>query len=199
MEFAENLKELLRLRGITAYRLSRDTGISEGLISDWKRGRGMPSSGSLTLLARYFGVSADSLLGTGTGSPGPKGIPVLGVIRAGEPVVCAENIEGYEFANVREQEEYFYLRVTGDSMSGAGIGEGALVLIHKQRQAENGQIVACLLEGETATLKRFRVQGEVAVLLPENSAYEPIIVPLADFESGRAVILGVAVSVTTKL
>ncbi len=87
---------------------------------------------------------------------------------------------------------YFYLRVEGDSMINAGICPDDKVLIHRQNSAESGQIVACIVDGEAATLKRFRRQGDFVILQPENSAYEPRIIPAREFELGSAVILGIA-------
>ena len=123
---------------------------------------------------------------------GEKMVPVLGVIRAGSPVIAAENIEGWESADVDDPSQYFYLRVEGDSMINAGICPDDKVLIHRQSTAESGQIVACSVDGEAATLKRFRRQGQLVILQPENSAYEPRIVPEQEFELGTAVIVGVA-------
>ena len=122
----------------------------------------------------------------------PSIIPVLGFIRAGMPILAEENIIGYELADINHPEEYFYLRVTGDSMINAGISDGSKVLIHKQNYAENGQIVACLVNGDEATLKRFKQVGDTVVLLPENPKYDPIIVPCSEFDTGYAMVLGVA-------
>ena len=77
-------------------------------------------------------------------------------------------------------------------MINAGICPGDRVLIHRQNTAESGQIVACIVDGEAATLKRFRRQGDFVILQPENSAYEPRIISAREFELGTAVILGVA-------
>lgn len=125
-------------------------------------------------------------------------VPVVGVIRAGLPILAEENIEGWEFTTLPNPKEYFYLRVTGDSMIGAGIQEGALVLIHQQPCADNGQIVACIVDGENATLKRFHQHGKTVMLIPENSNYDPIVLDASDFdpEYGRARILGVVKRVT---
>ena len=84
-----------------------------------------------------------------------KMIPVIGVIRAGSPIVTDETLLGREFADVEDAEEYFYLQVCGDSMKNCGIVEGSYVLFHKQQYAENGDVVACLVDGESATVKRF--------------------------------------------
>ena len=126
-------------------------------------------------------------------------VAVYGRIAAGLPVFADENIEGYYPVMVKRPEEHFYLRVRGDSMIGAGIKDGCLVLLRKQNVAENGQIVACRVNGDEATLKRFKQQGDTVLLLPENSEYEPRIVPCSAFESGEAEILGVAVQVVTVL
>ena len=101
--------------------------------------------------------------------------------------------------DVAEPEEHFFLRVTGDSMINAGIRDGDLVLLRRQDTAENGQIVACLVDGEDATLKRFRRQRDMVLLQPENPAYEPKLIPLSDFETGAARIVGVAVRLVREL
>ena len=80
-------------------------------------------------------------------------------------------------------------------MIGAGIQSGDKVLIRQQSTAENGQIVACRLNGDEATLKRFRRQGDSVILLPENPNYEPRIIPMKDFENGDAGIIGVAIQI----
>ena len=78
-------------------------------------------------------------------------------------------------------------------MIGAGIRPGDLVLMRRQEAAESGQIVACLVDGEAATLKRFRQQGDMIMLQPENPDYEPRFLSAQDFELGNACIVGVAV------
>jgi repressor LexA len=77
-------------------------------------------------------------------------------------------------------------------MRDCGIIDGSLVLFHKQSYAESGDIVACLVDGDSATIKRFVQQGKQVMLRPENSEYSPIRLSTDDFESGSARILGVA-------
>jgi SOS-response transcriptional repressors (RecA-mediated autopeptidases) len=125
-------------------------------------------------------------------------IPVVGKIAAGKPILARENIIGYIPTDIKNSNEYFYLHVEGDSMINAGIENGSDVLIRSQNCAENGQIVACFVNGDSATLKRFKQIGDTVVLMPENSNYEPIIVKCNDFESGYARILGVAVEVNIR-
>ena len=159
-------------------------------------------------IADFFGVSLDELLGTENGTRNAeasyrnhrakKMIPVIGVIRAGTPIVTAETLLGRELADVDDAEEYFFLQVCGDSMKNCGIVEGTYVLFHKQQYAENGDIVACLVDGESATVKRFEKKNHQIILSPENDDYAPIVLRPDDFEMGRARILGVAIEAKTK-
>jgi len=102
-------------------------------------------------------------------------IPLVGRIAAGLPVFAEENIEDYiEFPkDYIGRGEFFALSVKGDSMTGAGIFDGDIVLIKKQNRAENGNIVAALVEGE-ATLKTLQLKDSKVVLRAENPSYSPI-------------------------
>ena len=208
MEYA-SFEKLLRSHGVTVYQVSKATGISASTFSDWKSGRSTPKADKLTRIADYFSVGLDELLGTNEGKRSAeasylalraqKMVPVIGVIRAGAPIVTDETLLGREFADVNDIEDYFYLVVCGDSMKNCGIVEGTYVLFHKQQYAENGDIVACLVDGESATVKRFFKKNHKILLQPENDAYKPIALSTEDFETGRARILGVAVEAKTKL
>lgn len=101
-------------------------------------------------------------------------IPVVGNVAAGSPILAEECIEDYiTFDTGGRPEEYFALRVRGESMLNAGILPGDLVVVRRQQTANNGEIVVALLEDE-ATVKRLsRRSGEVW-LLPENEDYSPI-------------------------
>jgi repressor LexA len=101
-------------------------------------------------------------------------VPIVGDVAAGSPILAQECIEDYLTFDCRgREEEYFALRVRGESMLNAGILPGDLVVVHQQSTAQNGEIVVALL-GDEATVKRLsRKNGEVW-LLPENEAYDPI-------------------------
>lgn len=103
------------------------------------------------------------------------GLPLVGQVAAGEPILAEENIEDYlEIPEVIGGEEGDYiLRVKGDSMKDAGILEGDFVVVKKAEDAANGEIVVALLEHE-ATVKRFFREKDRVRLQPENSAYKPI-------------------------
>ena len=101
-------------------------------------------------------------------------VPIVGDVAAGSPILAQECIEDYlTFDTGGRPEEYFALRVRGESMINAGILPGDLVVVQQQQTARNGEIVVALLEDE-ATVKRFQRQGSQIWLLPENEAYEPI-------------------------
>ncbi len=126
------------------------------------------------------------------GDPSRTVLPILGVIKAGIPTLASQEILGYAAADSAHK-GCFYLRVSGDSMINAGICDGDLVMIRPQSSARNGQIVACIVNQEDATLKRFRRQGDMVILQPENPNYEPRLIPAANFSTGAARIVGVAV------
>ena len=101
-------------------------------------------------------------------------IPILGSVAAGAPILAQECIEDYlTFDCAGREEEYFALRVRGESMLKAGILPNDLVVVRKQPTANNGEIVVALLEDE-ATVKRLSRKNGQIWLLPENDAYQPI-------------------------
>ena len=101
-------------------------------------------------------------------------VPIVGNVAAGSPILAQECIEDYlTFETGGHSDEYFALRVRGESMLNAGILPGDLVVVQRQKTARNGEIVVAMIEDE-ATVKTYsRRNGEVW-LLPENDAYEPI-------------------------
>ena len=121
-------------------------------------------------------------------APAASHIPLVGVVTAGYPILAVENIEGY--LPWDGSEDCFALRVKGDSMIGAGILDGDVVVIRPQSTAENGEIVVALL-GDEATVKRLRLDGGQVWLLPENPAYSPI-------DGREAAILGKVKAVMRK-
>jgi repressor LexA len=105
----------------------------------------------------------------------PNGLPLVGSVAAGQPVLAEENVEEYvpvpEIAGGDKGE--FVLRVRGDSMKDAGILAGDHVIVHRQETADSGEIVVALV-GEEATVKRFFAESDHVRLQPENEAMEPI-------------------------
>ena len=103
--------------------------------------------------------------------------PIVGSVRAGEPVLADERIETVLPlpAELIGNQVSFILTVRGDSMINAGIHEGDLLIVAQQNTAINGDIVVALVDGEDATVKRFYKEADHVRLQPENDAYEPIL------------------------
>jgi repressor LexA len=122
-------------------------------------------------------------------NPDAAMVPLVGRIAAGGPITAEQNVEDV-FALPRQlvgQGELFLLKVVGESMIDAAICDGDWVVVRQQQSAENGDIVAALLEDE-ATVKTFKQRDGHTWLLPRNSAFEPIL-------GDQAVILGKVVAV----
>jgi repressor LexA len=104
-----------------------------------------------------------------------EGLPLVGSVAAGQPMLAEENIEDYvsvpEIAGGGDGE--YLLRIRGDSMKDAGILEGDFVVVRSQDTAQDGDVVVALL-GEEATVKRFFREADHIRLQPENDALEPI-------------------------
>ena len=105
-------------------------------------------------------------------------VPLIGQVTAGQPIFAYENMEGYyplpqEFFR---DDEYFMLKVKGESMIEAGIFDGDKIIVKRQQTAENGDIVVALLNGEEATVKRFFRKTDYYVLHPENIYMKDIVV-----------------------
>ena len=126
---------------------------------------------AIELLDRAVETAVDSVKGLVR----PEGLPLLGSVAAGQPMLADENIEEYvsipDIAGGRDGG--YLLRIRGDSMKEAGILEGDHVVVHPQDTARDGDIVVALL-GEEATVKRYFKEPDHIRLQPENDALEPI-------------------------
>jgi repressor LexA len=124
-----------------------------------------------------------------------NGIPIVGRVAAGEPILSEQNIEDYReipSSTFHPHADYF-LRVQGQSMVDVGIMDGDLLAVHQQPTAENQQIVVARVDGDVTVkrLKHTRSKHEIH-LLPENRDYSPIIV---DLRAQEFAIEGLAVGV----
>jgi len=106
-----------------------------------------------------------------------RDVPLVGRIAAGSPILAEEDIEEIFPlpTDLVGNDPVFMLRGHGDSMTGAGIFDADLVVIRRQSDAVNGDIVAALIDGEEATVKRFRRDDAAVSLIPENPDYEPMV------------------------
>ena len=126
---------------------------------------------AIELLDRAVGSAVESVRGIVRSD----GLPLLGSVAAGQPILAEANIEDYvqvpEIAGGNKGQ--YLLRIRGDSMKDVGILEGDFVVVHSQNTARDGDVVVALL-GEEATVKRFFREPDHVRLQPENDAMEPI-------------------------
>ena len=110
-----------------------------------------------------------------------SGLPLIGQVAAGEPLLAQQHIEGYYQVDpsLFKPSADFLLRVNGMSMRDIGILDGDLLAVHKTQDVRNGQVVVARIEDEV-TVKRLKKQGNVVQLLPENSDFQPIVVDLRE-------------------
>jgi repressor LexA len=137
----------------------------------------------LKALARKGAIEMIAGASRGIRLPESAGIPIVGRVAAGNPVLAQQNIEEYcdlSPSFFKPRADYF-LVVQGDSMMDAGILDGDLLAVHSTRVASNGDIVVARIE-EEVTVKRLRRTGQkhVVELLPENPDYKPIRVDLRE-------------------
>jgi len=124
-------------------------------------------------------------------------VPIVGRVRAGEPILAVENIEGFLNLDrdLASSGDVFLLRVQGDSMIEAHIEDGDFALVKSQSDAENGEIVVALIEDE-ATIKRIFKKRDLIRLEPANSTMEPIVVKKGD---KKVAIVGKVIGIFRKL
>lgn len=195
--FSERLQEAMKLRNLKSSQIEKiseqlynekkiNKVIKMPVITDYLKGRYEAKQNNIYALSLILNVDEAWLMGADVPierklhkqdynvtptSDIPLEVPVLGKISAGLPILAVENIEGYEFAPstyLKSDYEYFYLRVQGDSMN-LRFPEGNLVLVQKQDTLENGEIGVFLIDGQDATVKKYRQDGNFVILDPMST------------------------------
>lgn len=187
MLLTDKLNELMKQRKISRMELAKESGVPyTTIVNFYEKGTDNVKLSTLRKLAAYFECSLDYLADDEVKELIPLGselvsLPVVGKISCGGGILAYESIDGYEPTPKEwlNGGEHFYLRAKGDSMNGARIFEGDLLLIRKQPEVENGEIAAVLI-GEDAVLKRVYRNGDTLVLQSENPNYPPIFCPPAE-------------------
>jgi repressor LexA len=125
------------------------------------------------------------------------GLPLIGRVAAGRPILAEEHIEDHFQIDPQlfQPRPHYLLKVNGMSMRDAGIFDGDLVAVHRTSEVRNRQIVVARLENEV-TVKRYRQEGSIVWLLPENADFEPIRV---DLRAQPMIIEGVVVGIVRRL
>lgn len=207
---AVRIKSAIENAGISYIELEKRTGIAKSSLQRYASGntKKIPIE-AVELIASATGCDAAWIMGWRDNIPTiPSGIiplpkmvkkPRLGVIACGEPILTAENIETNDFVP-EDIKCDFTLKCKGDSMVNARINDGDIVYIKHQEQVENGEIAACLVDGDfdtTATLKRYYKFDDRIILQSENPKYQPFV--YVNEEMNKVRIIGKAVGFTSKI
>lgn len=186
MKFAKILKELRKKHNMTQLDLSNALKVAKSTVSMYELGERMPSFEIMEAIADIFNVDMDYLYGrtettidifsvSGISPVKKVKLPILGNVACGEPIWAEQDYDGYIEVEGGVHAD-FCLRCQGDSMIGARIYDGDIVLVKKQPQVENGEIAVVLINDE-ATLKRvaFYPEKQMLILKPENPNYQDMI------------------------
>ena len=195
MKLTDKLDLLMDEKKINKMELSKHSGIPyTTIINFYEKGTENVKLSTLRKLANYFNVSLDYLADdeeerrnlvvqespgayvvnklNAISFSGNKKIPVVGVIRAGEPILAEENIIGYvelPADMIGNESDYFGLKVVGDSMNLSRILDGDTVIVKKQSYLENGEIGVLMVNGYEATVKKFYQTDTTVTLIPNSS------------------------------
>lgn len=200
--FSNRLQKALNLSNMKQVDLVERTGLDKTLINKYLAGIMKAKQDKLTILAQVLNVNEVWLMGydipmdrniklDDLGNPIVQ-IPLLGVVKAGYNYLAEENWIGTIDVDKKlaENSELFALKVKGDSMSPTLI-EDDIVIIKKQDDFENGDIVVAIINGEEATIKKGKKSEAGILLQPLNSNYEPLIFTYDEMKTIPVTIVGI--------
>lgn len=206
-QFQNILKALRTSKGITQNELATQLKISRSTIGMYENGAREPDFETLELIADYFNVDIDYLLGRTSKTtyiPVPalhKGvvINVLGRVAAGIPIEAVEEIVDTEEISeeMAKTGEFFGLRIDGDSME-PRMQKGDVVIVRKQDDAESGDVVIAMINGDDATCKRLRKYRDGIELISNNPSYEPMFFSNQEIQDKPVRIIGKVVELRGK-
>lgn len=198
---SNNLKKYLKINNISRNQLSESLGISYSTISDWINGKAYPRIDKIEMMANYFGINKSDLVEEHFMEEKPQGlqIPVLGNVAAGIPISAVEDILDYEEIpqSWESQGEFFGLRIKGDSME-PRMESGDVVIVRQQSDANSGDTVIVLVNGDDATCKRLQKTDNGIMLVSTNPKYPPMFYSNEDIRTKPVVILGKVVELRQK-
>ncbi|BFH15022.1 helix-turn-helix domain-containing protein [Paenibacillus melissococcoides] len=189
----KNIKRYRTLKDYSLQDVAVKVGLTKKTIQRYENGeikidmrRISDIADALDVTVKDLTEGAMSYLGLDVSDLSSTNLPIVGKMSCGNGVLAYEEINGYEPTPKHwlRGGEYFYLRAKGDSMAGARINDGDLLLIRKQPDVENGEIAAVQINDEAVLKRVFKSNGTI-VLQSENVNYEPIIC-----QEGTVLILG---------
>ena len=209
MNFRTRLKQLRNEKKINQRELANFLKVAPSTISMYESGQREPNFEVLESLADFFNVDLNYLLGKSDkttklmieDSQPPQGlkIPVLGTVAAGIPISAVEDILDYEEVpqSWESQGEFFGLRIKGDSMQ-PKIDDGDVVIVRQQSDANSGDTVIALVNGDDATCKKLQKTDNGIMLVSTNPNYLPMFFTNEEILTKPVVILGKVVELRSK-
>ena len=197
---SKNLKKYLKLYNVSRTQLSESLDISYSTISDWINGNAYPRIDKIEMMANYFGINKSDLVEENyNNETSALRIPVLGNVAAGIPITAVEDILDYEEVPIswKNQGEFFALRIKGDSMQ-PKIDDGDVVIVRQQSDANSGDTVIALVNGDDATCKKLEKTDNGIMLISTNAKYPPMFFTKEDIATKPVVILGKVVELRSK-
>lgn len=199
--FGQRLKEIRKENKITQQQLADMLNVDRTSVAKWEGDKNLANQDILDILCNKFNVSLDYLLGRKTNSNKNNRylVNVYGNIAAGIPLEAIEDITDQEeiTEEMARTGEYFALKIKGNSMA-PRIQNGDVVIIKNQQDAETGDIVAVLVNGNNATLKKLKKLDNGIALIPLNSEYETMFYTSDEVEKLPIKILGKMVELRAK-
>lgn len=193
--FSKNLKYYLKIRNKTQLDLAKAIGVSNTTINNYVKGYNTPRMDKLDKICNYLRIERSDLLNTSTSeekkTTSALKIPVLGNVAAGIPISAVEDILDYEEVPIswQNQGEFFALRIKGDSME-PRMESGDVVIVKQQSDANSGDTVIALVNGDDATCKRLEKTDNGIMLVSTNPKYPPMFFTKEDIVTKPVVILG---------
>lgn len=204
--FSRNLTFYLDKYQKTQREVAESIGVSPQTFNTWCQGIALPRMGKLQRLADYFRVEKSALIderstNSAYGFSAKKGvrIPVLGRVAAGIPINAIEEILDWEELpeEMARQGEFFGLQIKGDSMS-PRIMNGDVVIVRKQDDADTGDIVIAIINGDDGCCKKLKKTGSEIVLISLNPAYSPMVFTETESDTIPVRIIGKVVELRGK-
>ena len=203
--FSKNLNFYITQSGKQQKEVAKDLGYSITTFNTWCVGKIIPSTGKIQKIADYFNIGKSDLLDDKSSIVGKQTrrgivINVLGRVAAGIPINAVEEIIDTEeiSEDMAKTGEFFGLQIKGDSME-PRMYEGDVVIVRQQDDAESGDIVIALVNGNDATCKRLMKYSGGIQLLSLNSKYEPMMYSNQDIIEKPVKIIGKVVELRGKL
>ncbi len=199
---ANNITKYLELNNKTQLELAEYMQVSQATVSNWCKGLKMPRMSKIDMICTFFSINRSDLLNESAPTNTPKRgvvINVLGRVAAGIPIEAVEDIIDTEeiteeFARTGE---FFGLQIHGDSME-PRMCAGDVVIVRQQDDAESGDIVIAMVNGDDATCKRLKKYQSGIALISNNPSYEPMFFTNEEIVSKPVKIIGKVVELRGK-